>query len=78
MILYLINIIKIEIINYLKYIVIYLLLQKNTNINIIDDFKKSIILNCLINEKEFNKSILEQIYKIINDRTKIKLSIKMK
>lgn len=65
-----------------------ILLQKITNINIINikhikdyDFKKSIILNCLINEKEFNKlkykSILEQIYKIINDGTKIIINTKL-
>jgi hypothetical protein len=67
------------------------LLKKNTNINITDikdiknyDFKKSIISKCLIDDEEFNKlkykSILEQIYKTINDGTKIikntKLNIK--
>lgn len=67
------------------------LLKKITNINITDikdikdyDFKKSIISKCLIDDKEFNKlkykSILEQIYKTINDGTKIikntKLNIK--
>jgi hypothetical protein len=67
------------------------LLKKINHINITDikdikdyDFKKSIILECLINNKEFNKlkykSILEQIYKLINDGTKIikntKLNIK--
>lgn len=67
------------------------LLKKITNININYikdvkdyDFKKSIISECLIDNKEFNKlkykSILEQIYKIINDGTKIikntKLNIK--
>ena len=67
------------------------LLKKISNINITDikdikeyDFKKSIILECLIENKEFNKlkykSILEHIYKIINDGTKIikhtKLNIK--
>lgn len=67
------------------------LLKKITNINITDikdiknyDFKKSIISECLIDNKEFNKlkykSILEQIYKIINNGTKIiknsKLNIK--
>jgi hypothetical protein len=67
------------------------LLKKISHINITDikaikdyDFKKSIILECLIDNKEFNKlkykSILEQIYKLINDGTKIikntKLNIK--
>ena len=67
------------------------LLKKINHINITDikaikdyDFKKSIILECLIDNKEFNKlkykSILEQIYKLINDGTKIikntKLNIK--
>jgi hypothetical protein len=67
------------------------LLKKITNINITDikdvkdyDFKKSIIFECSIDNKEFNKlkykSILEEIYKIINDGTKIikntKLNIK--
>jgi hypothetical protein len=67
------------------------LLKKITNINITDikdvndyDFKKSIISECSIDNKEFNKlkykSILEQIYKTINDGTKIikntKLNIK--
>jgi hypothetical protein len=67
------------------------LLKKNTNINITDikdiknyDFKKSIISKCLIDDEEFNKlkykSILEQIYKTVNDGTKIikntKLNIK--
>lgn len=67
------------------------LLKKTTHINITDikdikdyDFKKSIILECLIDNKDFNKlkykSILEQIYKLINDGTKIikntKLNIK--
>jgi len=67
------------------------LLKKITNINITDikdiknyDFKKSIISECLIDNQEFNKlkykSILEQIYKLINDGTKIikntKLNIK--
>jgi hypothetical protein len=67
------------------------LLKKITNINITDikditdyDFKKSIISKCLIDDEEFNKlkykSILEQIYKTINDGTKIikntKLNIK--
>ena len=68
-----------------------ILLKKITNINITDikdvkdyDFKKSIISECSIDNKEFNKlkykSILEQIYKTINDGTKIikntKLNIK--
>ncbi len=67
------------------------LLKKITNINITSindiknyDLKKSIIYECLINNKEFNKlkykSIIQQIYKIINDGTKIikntKLNIK--
>ncbi len=67
------------------------LLKKITNINVTDiknikdyNFKKSIISKCLINDEEFNKlkykSILEQIYKTINDGTKIikntKLNIK--
>jgi len=67
------------------------LLKKNTNINITDikdvkdyDFKKSIISDCSIDNKKFGKlkykSILEQIYKTINDGTKIikntKLNIK--
>ena len=67
------------------------LLKKITHINITDikdikdyDFKKSIILECLIDNKEFTKlkykSILEQIYKLINDGVKIikntKLNIK--
>ena len=67
------------------------LLKKITTINITDikdikdyDFKKSTISECLIDNKEFNKlkykSILEQIYKLINDGTKIikntKLNIK--
>jgi hypothetical protein len=58
------------------------LLKKITNINITDikdikiyDFKKSIISKCLINNKEFiklkYKSILEQIYKLIDDGSKI-------
>jgi hypothetical protein len=55
------------------------LLKKITHINIINitdiknikenDYKKSIILECLIDNKEFSKlkykSILEQIYKLI-------------
>ena len=70
-----------------------ILLKKATHINInIDeikkikdyDFKKSMITECLIDNKEFNKSkyksILGQIYKLINDGTKIirntKLNIK--
>jgi hypothetical protein len=62
------------------------LLKKITHINIIDvkNIKKSIILECLIDNKELNKLkyklILEQIYKIINDGSKIikntKLNIK--
>ena len=67
------------------------LLKKITHIDIIDikdlkdyDFKKSSISECLIDNKELNrlkyKSILEQIYKLINDGTKIikntKLNIK--
>ena len=67
------------------------LLKKITNINITDikdiktyDFKKSIILECLIDNKNLNKlkyrPILEQIYKYINDGTTIikntKLNIK--
>lgn len=66
-------------------------LEKKIAINIIDikelknyDFKKSIILNCLINDELFNKfkynQILKQIYNIINDGVKIikktKLNIK--
>lgn len=67
------------------------LLKKITNINISDikdiknyDFRNSVISECFIDNKEFNKlkykSILEQIYKKINDGTKIikntKLNIK--
>jgi hypothetical protein len=65
------------------------LLKKITNITDINeiknyDCKKSIILECSIDNKEFNKLkyklILEEIYKIINDGTKIikntKLNIK--
>jgi hypothetical protein len=67
------------------------LLKKNTHINITDikdiknyDFKKSSIFDCSIDNKEFNKLkyklILEKIYKLINDGTKIikntKLNIK--
>ena len=67
------------------------LLKKITHINITDitdikdhDFKKSTISECVIDNKEYNKlkykSILEQIYKLINDGTKIikntKLNIK--
>jgi len=67
------------------------LLKKTAHINITDikdikeyDFKKSIILECLLDNKEFSKleykSILEQIYKLINDGTRIikntKLNIK--
>ena len=61
------------------------LFKKITHINIINitdiknikenDYKKSIILECLIDNKEFSKlkykSILEQIYKLINDGSKI-------
>ena len=67
------------------------LLKKITSVNINDahdikkyDFKKSNILSCLINDEEITKLkyklILENIYKIINDGTKIiknsKLNIK--
>ena len=67
------------------------LLQKITSINITDinnikkyDFRKSNILSCLLDDNEIiklkYKSILENIYKIINDGTKIiknsKLNIK--
>jgi len=67
------------------------ILKKITSVNIIDvnnikkyDFKKSNILSCLLNDNEIiklkYKSILENIYKIINDGTKIiknsKLNIK--
>jgi hypothetical protein len=67
------------------------LLKKITSVNIIDvtditkyDFRKSNILSCLLNDEEIiklkYKSILENIYKIINDGTKIiknsKLNIK--
>jgi len=67
------------------------LLQKKIEINITYiqdiknyDFKKSAILECIIDNIEFNKlkfkSVLEQIYNIINDGTKIikntKLNIK--
>ena len=67
------------------------LLKKITHINITDmknikenDYKRSLILECLIDNKEFSKlkykSILEQIYKLINDGSKIikntKLNIK--
>lgn len=67
------------------------LLKKITCIDIIDikdiknyDFKKSIICECLIDNKEFNKlkykSILNFIYKLIDDGTRIikntKLNIK--
>ena len=67
------------------------LLKKITHINITNiediknyDFLKSLIIECSINDKEFNKLkykvILEQIYKLINDGTKIikntKLNIK--
>ncbi len=55
-----------------------ILLKKNNFVDITDikdiknyDFKKSSILECSINNEEFNKlkykSILEEIYKIIND-----------
>lgn len=84
------------IIDYTNYTIINkengdIILKKNTFINIIDindiknyDFKKSIIYDCLINNDKFNKlkygSILEHIYKLINDGTKIiknsKLNIK--
>ena len=67
------------------------LLKKITHINITNiediknyDFLKSLIIECSIYDKEFNKLkykvILEQIYKLINDGTKIikntKLNIK--
>ena len=67
------------------------LLKKITSVNINDvsdikkyDFRKSNILSCLSNDEEITKlkykSILENIYKIINDGTKIiknsKLNIK--
>lgn len=67
------------------------LLKKRTSININDvseikkyDFRKSNILSCFLNDEEMTKlkykSILENIYKIINDGTKIikksKLNIK--
>lgn len=67
------------------------LLKKIQNINIINisdlknyNFSKSIILECLLDNKEHNKlkyrPIMEQIYKLINDGTKIikntKLNIK--
>lgn len=67
------------------------LLKKITKIDINDvndikkyDFRKSNILSCLLNDEELTKlkykSILENIYKIINDGTKIiknsKLNIK--
>ena len=67
------------------------LLKKITKIDINDvndikkyDFRKSNILSCLLNDEEITKlkykSILENIYKIINDGTKIiknsKLNIK--
>ena len=67
------------------------LLKKITNVNITHikdikdyDFKKSFITECLINKIQFNKlkykSILEEIYNIINDGVKIikntKLNIK--
>ena len=59
-----------------------ILLKKITHINITNiidiknyDFKKSIIIECLIDNIELNKlkykSILEQIYKLINDGVKI-------
>ena len=58
------------------------LLKKNICINITDiediknyDLGKSIIYNCLIDNKEYNKlkykSILNEIYNLINDGTKI-------
>ena len=67
------------------------LLKKITNVNITNikdikdyDFKKSLIIECVINKIQFNKlkykSILEQIYNLINDGVKIikntKLNIK--
>jgi hypothetical protein len=67
------------------------LLKKITSVNISDfndikkyDFRKSTILSCLLDDEEITKlkykSILENIYKIINDGTKIiknsKLNIK--
>ena len=67
------------------------LLKKITSINITDindirkyDFRKSSIVSCLLNDEEMKKlkykSILEYIYKLINDGTKIiknsKLNIK--
>jgi len=67
------------------------ILKKITSINITDisdikkyDFRKSNILSCSLNDDEITKlkykSILENIYKIINDGTKIiknsKLNIK--
>ena len=84
------------IIDYNKYNIINeengnILLEKKITINIIDikdiknyDFKKSIILTCLINNEKFNKlkynQILKQIYNIVNDGVKIikktKLNIK--
>jgi hypothetical protein len=68
-----------------------ILLKKPTHIQITDiikikdyNFKKSTITECLIDNKEFDKlkykSILSQIYRLINDGTKIirntKLNIK--
>lgn len=64
------------------------LLKKNTTINIANikdiknfDFKKSTILECLINNKEFNKlkykSIIKNIYEIIDDGTKIIINTKL-
>ena len=64
------------------------LLKKNTNINIIDieyikdyDFANSTITKCSINEQEFNKlnykPILEEIYNLINNGTKIILNTKL-
>jgi hypothetical protein len=67
------------------------ILKKITTVNITDindikkyDFRKSNILSCLLNDDEITKlkykSVLENIYKIINDGTKIiknsKLNIK--
>ena len=67
------------------------LLKKITHINITDikdikdyDFKKSIILECIINNEEFNKlkykQIIEHVYKLIECGSKIikntKLNIK--
>lgn len=84
------------IIDYNDYVISYnenedILLKKNNIINISDinnvikyNFTKSNILSCIINGKEYNrlkyKSILEQIYILIDDGIKIiktsKLNIK--